>query len=216
MVGFQQRFNPILIEIKKIIKNKSLGKVINADFKWHTYLPDHHKYENYKNSYAAKKALGGGVVFSLIHEIDIIQWFFGKPKRLISCKNNTKKINIECVENIQALMFYKKKKTDFSILLSLSFTEKFNERKFKIIFEKGTIVCDLDENFYKIYNTNKILKSKKIRLRKNNLFKEEIQSFVNSVKKKNQPNVTFIEGTKSVIIAEKIIESSKKNKLINL
>ena len=72
MVGFQQRFNPILIEIKKIIKNKSLGKVINADFKWHTYLPDHHKYENYKNSYAAKKALGGGVVFSLIHEIDII------------------------------------------------------------------------------------------------------------------------------------------------
>ena len=74
----------------------------------------------------------------------------------------------------------------------------------------------LNENFYKIYNTNKILKSKKIRLRKNNLFKEEIQSFVNSVKKKNQPNVTFIEGTKSVIIAEKIIESSKKNKLINL
>ena len=77
------------------------------------------------------------MVFSLIHEIDIIQWFFGKPKRLISCKNNTKKINIECVENIQALMFYKKKKTDFSILLSLSFTEKFNERKFKIIFDKS-------------------------------------------------------------------------------
>ena len=51
MVGFQQRFNPIIQDIKKIIDKKLLGPVINADFRWHTYLPDHHKYENYRKDY---------------------------------------------------------------------------------------------------------------------------------------------------------------------
>ena len=91
MVGFQQRFNPIIKDIKNIINKNTLGPIINADFKWHTYLPDHHKYENYKNSYAARNDLGGGVTYSLIHEIDLMQLFLGMPRSVIATKNSIKK-----------------------------------------------------------------------------------------------------------------------------
>ena len=96
MIGFQQRFNPIIEDIKNIIRKNTLGPIINADFLWHTYLPDHHRYENYKQSYAAKKELGGGVTYSLIHEIDLIQLFLGMPKSVIAIKNSVKKNFDKC------------------------------------------------------------------------------------------------------------------------
>ena len=55
MIGYQMRFNPIIRYIEKILKDKTYGKVFSADFKNLSYLPKYHTYENYKNSYVAKK-----------------------------------------------------------------------------------------------------------------------------------------------------------------
>ena len=210
MVGFQQRFNPIIKDIKNIISKHTLGPVINANFQWHTYLPDHHKYENYKNSYAAKNELGGGVTYSLIHEIDLMQLFLGMPKSVIAIKNSIKKISINAEENIQAFFKFKNKDNNFSCSLSLSFSEKGNSRHFKIIFKKGSIICDLENNNYIVYKKNKIIKKKKIKQKRNELFLEEIRSYVESVKKSRESDIPFLSGSKSVLIAEKILESSKK------
>ena len=49
-----------------------------------SYLPDWHPYENYKESYAAKKELGGGVVLTSIHELDYLYWLFGKINDVFS------------------------------------------------------------------------------------------------------------------------------------
>ena len=35
------------------------------------YLPDWHSYEDYRKSYFSRKDLGGGVLLTLIHEIEI-------------------------------------------------------------------------------------------------------------------------------------------------
>ena len=40
-------------------------------------MPDWHKYEKYVNSYASEKELGGGVVFTQIHELDYLIYLFG-------------------------------------------------------------------------------------------------------------------------------------------
>ena len=216
MVGFQSRFNPLLIKVKKIIEGKSLGKIINADFKWHTFLPDFHRYENYKKSYAARKKLGGGVVFSLIHEIDVIQWFFGMPKTTYAIKNFHKKINIESEENVHCLMKFKNKNNYFDIFLNLSFTEKKNIRKFKIIFEHGTLYCNLEKNFFEIYKLNKLVKKIKIKIKRNDLFKNEIKHLIKAIKRNVKTEISFEEGAKSVVIAEKIIDSFNKSKELNI
>ena len=33
--------------------------------------------------YAAREDLGGGVILSQIHEMDLIYWFFGLPKAIL-------------------------------------------------------------------------------------------------------------------------------------
>lgn len=46
------------------------------------YLPDWHPYEDYRQSHAARRALGGGALRIQTHEFDYALWLFGMPRRL--------------------------------------------------------------------------------------------------------------------------------------
>ena len=69
------RFHPQSIKIFNIIKNKkSLGTIYNASINVNSYMPNWHKYENYKDLYASNKNLGGGVILTECHEIDLMNF----------------------------------------------------------------------------------------------------------------------------------------------
>ena len=67
--------------IKDIIDHKKLGRISSVEININSYMPDWHPYESYKEYYVGKKELGGGVVLTEIHEIDFINWLFGKPDK---------------------------------------------------------------------------------------------------------------------------------------
>ena len=130
-------------------------------------MPNHHPYENYRTSYASKKKLGGGVVQSLIHEIDIISHFFGSPYKIFKNSSNSKIINTETENNFSALAIYKKK-FFFDLFIKLSFCDIRELRGFSIQFDKKTIEMDLKKNILKFFsNKNKKMIIKKIYIKKN-------------------------------------------------
>ena len=83
-VSYQRRFHPYLNRIKGIIESGILGKIITANFNVATYLPIWHPYEDYKQLYACKPDLGGGVLLTEIHELDLCFWYFGLPE-FVNC-----------------------------------------------------------------------------------------------------------------------------------
>ena len=78
MIGCQLRYHSGLSYIK-ILEKKTLGKIYSVFCDVGEHLPYWHPNENYKKSYAAKKARGG-VVLTLIHEIDYLYWLFENLK----------------------------------------------------------------------------------------------------------------------------------------
>ena len=83
MLGFNLRYNECYKYIKKLNNKTFFGKIYKVDLFNGEYLPDYHPYEDYRNSYASKKNLGGGVLLTQIHELDLILSLFGKPKKFI-------------------------------------------------------------------------------------------------------------------------------------
>ena len=67
----QFRFNPLIKKTKSIIDSGLIGSINTGIFMNCEYLPDWHKYEDYKNSYASKN-LGGGSILTQIHELDYV------------------------------------------------------------------------------------------------------------------------------------------------
>jgi len=78
-VGFMMRFHPHILKVKNYIQENIFGELISSTSHWGSYLPDWHPWENYKESYAAKKNLGGGVALTLCHDIDLAIWLAMRP-----------------------------------------------------------------------------------------------------------------------------------------
>ena len=76
-VGFQRRFHPLLSKVNEIVKSKKMGQLLTANFTVASYIPRWHPYENFLELYACRKELGGGVLLTEIHEIDLAIWYFG-------------------------------------------------------------------------------------------------------------------------------------------
>ena len=74
-VGYNLRFNPIINFLKKKIKSK---KIWSVNIFCGSYLPNWRNNIDYRKSSSAKKHLGGGVLLDLSHELDYVQWLFGK------------------------------------------------------------------------------------------------------------------------------------------
>jgi len=78
LVGFQFRFHPILKKAAELITSGALGKVLTVHAHWGEYMPNWHPWEDYRQSYAARNELGGGVIRTLTHPLDYVRWLVGE------------------------------------------------------------------------------------------------------------------------------------------
>lgn len=76
------RYHPLYREIKRVVEDGLLGRIFHAHTWQASYLPDWHPWEDYRQSYAARRSLGGGVVRTLDHDLDILRWIVGQPHQV--------------------------------------------------------------------------------------------------------------------------------------
>jgi predicted dehydrogenase len=209
MVGFQLKFCPIINYLKKIISQEKFGKINFVSIHHGEHIKNFHKYENYKNLYASKKKLGGGVVLTQIHEIDymlfILEGF--EIKRIVSDTQKVSNLDID-VEDISSsvLRFENKKKEKIICNLHINYLEIPRKRKIEILFEKAKVVADLVKQEIIIFKGEKSQISKKFKYARNELFIKEIQYFLKSVRNKKKVNKIYgiDDAIKSLKLAIKI------------
>ena len=118
MVGFQLRFHPLLQELKNRIEAKELGSLCFVEACVGQFLPEWHPYEDYRLSYAARSELGGGVILTLIHEIDYLVWLFGMPKTVYAITGTDTRLTTDTEDIASSLLEYRINK---KVLLPLQF-----------------------------------------------------------------------------------------------
>lgn len=84
LVGFQFRYHPTLNQAREIIQSGALGQALAVHAHWGEYLPDWHPWEDYRQSYAARADLGGGVIGTLTHPLDYLRYLVGEIVELWS------------------------------------------------------------------------------------------------------------------------------------
>ena len=207
-IGYQNHFDPLFQKVKDLICSKKLGDLVSARFEWCTYLPDHHKYEDYKKSYAARSDLGGGVLLGLSHEIDMIISLFGQPNTITALKSNNKKINLRVDDTIMALCDYSNKNNKFILNLTLSYSQILETRNFKIHLEEGFIDCDLNERKITILDSKKsetpeIFESN---ISRNEIFISQTKQFIKAITS-NDKSIINIDNSINILNFIKSIKS---------
>jgi len=207
-IGYPFRFSAAAKNLKKIIKTKELGKILDVEVTCSSFLPHWRNNRPYKEGVSSQKKLGGGVLLELSHELDYILWFFGFPKKISAYFNKVNLLNIDVEEFVRLVFEYDK----FLINIKLCFNDKnFNERYCKIIAVNKNITWNLNDNSVSFYLNNKLKNKIKYKEDKNLLEKEIIEFIKNSKKK-----VSIVRNKKTLsesMMLMKLIEKIYKNKI---
>ena len=214
-IGFMLRYHPLVKKIKSIIDSNVLGDVYNARFEFGSYLPSWHPWEDYKTGYAAKKKLGGGVINTITHELDLVQYYFGNPVSLFCDSKNLNKLGIEVEEMAETIFDY----NDKMVTLHLDYLQKDYDRNIKVLCEDGKIIWN--------WHDNKVLVKKHKRdviehgvlsdFDVNQLYIDELKDFIDIIEtsKLDHP-LNFNHAASNTELLLQMHQSSLKGEKINL
>lgn len=104
-----------------------------------TYLPDWHPKEDYRKSYSAHKAMGGGVAIDLIHEWDYLIWLFGRPDIINSIQRKVSELEVDS-EDIAVYIGYSNSRV---YELHLDYFGKEEKRCLEIHLPEEKVTVDL-------------------------------------------------------------------------
>jgi predicted dehydrogenase len=95
LVGFQFRYHPTLNKARELIQSGALGQVLAVHAHWGEYLPNWHPWEDYRQSYAARADLGGGVIGALTHPLDYLRYLLGEIDALWSFNGHISPLELD-------------------------------------------------------------------------------------------------------------------------
>src|SRR5262249_5372924 len=94
LVGCNLRFHPGLVELRRLLDEGAIGRVLGARIEFGQYLPDWHPWEDYRETYSARRALGGGVILDAIHELDYAMWLLGPVSKVTALADHISTLEI--------------------------------------------------------------------------------------------------------------------------
>jgi len=150
LISFQRRYHPLITKTKELIDSEKIGKPMVASFTVFSDVTTWHGYEDWRTLYAARKDLGGGVLLTEIHEIDLACWFFGLPEAVHCTGGNRGSEKIDVEDTIQMSLLY----DNFSVQITLCFVHKKRMRHFHIAGTEGALSWNEDSNKLDYYHNS--------------------------------------------------------------
>ncbi|RJS90102.1 gfo/Idh/MocA family oxidoreductase [Candidatus Bathyarchaeota archaeon] len=195
-VGFIERFNPAVVRLKKAIDEGEIGQSVSATGKRVSKWPER---------------IGdvGVVKDTAIHDIDLMRYIFEEdPVSVYARAGSLRHRRFE--DYAQVMLAFPSGKSAF---LEANWLTPYKVRRLTVTGSEAIITIDYITQKITIETSNKTLIP---RYEWKEPLKLELQHFVESVLNKNNLIVTGLDGVKALKIAEAILESAEKNRLIEL
>lgn len=216
-VAYCLRFHPAIQTIKGLLEKKAIGKVHSARLEFGGYLPDWRKNSSYEKSYSAKEDLGGGIMLDAIHEFDIAQWFFGKPKSVCCMKRRISGLNIETEDIAETIIEFQ---NGSIVNIHVDYFNRTPTRDYHIIGSRGSIRWNATTNRVGVYLASEGKWSCRYsgdpKRDYEAMYIRELKHFFDIVKRKTKNSIPVEESIKSLNIVLAAKESSETNRLVKV
>ena len=143
VVRYSLRFHPVSAVVRDTLRQGTLGKVCSVRASVGQFLPDWHPNEDYRLGYSANQRLGGGVVLDLIHEIDLLYSWFGKPDLVKAVAGTVSTLEIDTEDTAAIVCRFQGGAIG---CIQLDYVQRVPSRNGTIVGDAGTLSYDLLKN----------------------------------------------------------------------
>jgi predicted dehydrogenase len=218
MVGYQMRFHPCLIRLHRLLQEERVGRVVTVRVEVGEYLPGSHPYEDYRQRYASRSDLGGGVVISQSHELDYIYWLFGLPTRVFAMGGRRLDFDIDVEDIASSLLECEVAGRTITVRLHQDYIQRPARRTCEAIGESGRIEVDLQKATVKVFDSDGNEAEQVVfeNFQRNQLFVDELKHFLACLAGKEEPKVSLRDGAGSLRMALAIKKSLESSTVVNI
>ena len=218
VVGYQMRFHPCLRRLHELFQEKKIGRILSIRVEVGEYLPGWHTYEDYRQMYASRQDLGGGVILSQIHEMDYLYWLFGMPRRIFALGGHLSGLEIDVEDMAEILMEYPGDGRPIPVSLHLDYLQNPPRRSCEIVGDSGKIVVDLRALTVDVFDGqgNRVEAKSYEGFQRNQLFLDELSCFLDCKHGKQTALVSLRDGAQSLRMALAAKESLATGKVVEV
>lgn len=191
-VGYMMRYHPLLEKVRNFRLENAFGNLLYMNSYWAEYLPDWHPWEDYRESYAARKTMGGGVALTLSHDLDLSNWIAGEEiEKSQSLFNYKSMLEIDVEAGADFLISYKNGVTSH---VHLNYFQKSRERWYQYVFEEAVIRVDFFNAEMLIRGATEQSVLRVDNFDRNQLFLSQLQAFFTNIENPGQSLVNIRES----------------------
>lgn len=219
VVGFQFRFHPGMMKAKQLIADGEIGRVISAHVHFGEYLPAWHPWEDYRQGYAARADMGGGVVLTQCHSLDYLPWLVGKVESVwgFTAKLSDLEVDVEDTAKI-GLRF----ENGALGSIHLDYNQQPPAHYFEVIGTKGSLQWNLSDGATRIYRAVEVGKKAwdvyqpSPAFERNVMFMDEMKHFIAVARGEVESSCPLEEGIRVMRLATAVKESSATGRVVSL
>jgi len=175
-VGYNLRFHPGLLEIKRLLSEGAIGRIFWAYIEFGQFLPDWRPWQDYRESYTARKALGGGIILDASHELDYAMWLFGEPGAVSCMAGKTSDLEMD-VEDSATILVRFAGGTD--AVIHVDCLQRSYSRGCKLVGELGTVCWDYNDNQVRLFSASrKKWENISYEFEPNQMYLREVETFL--------------------------------------
>ena len=218
LVGYQLRFHPCLGALREQLRQGLIGRPLSARVEVGEYLPNWHRYEDYRQMYAARADLGGGVILSQIHEMDYLYWLFGLPRRIFTLGGHLSSLQVDVEDVASSLLDFEVDGRKVPVHLHQDYVQRPSSRGCAIIGDEGKILMSLSNLTIERYDGQGRLAEQRSfeGFSRNELFLGEMQHFLDCVGGRATPLINLRDGAQSLRMALAAKESLVTKQVVEL
>ncbi len=211
---------PVCSVSHALVQEKTVGRILSVRAEIGEYMPGWHTYEDYRQMYASRQDLGGGVILSQIHELDYLYWLFGLPRRIFALGGHLSSLEIDVEDTADILMEchagWSSHCPSACTRITYNVRPAGSVRSFgdagKILVDLRALTCGC----LRWYRAIRLRSSSYEDFQRNQLFLDELKCFLDGLQGKQTPLVSLRDGAQSLRMALAAKESLATGKVVEL
>ena len=213
LVGYVLRYDPCAVRFKELLESDFIGDLLSVKIECGSYLPDWRPDQDYRKTVSAIPELGGGVLLELSHELDYMNWFFGKPSDVQAKLRNSKTLELD-VED-QANMIFTGE-NGIPISMHLDFCRRHTQRECVAQTTEGELAWNAVKKQvkWKPYNANEVVDE--FDFERDYIYQQQLEHFFECVENEIELVVSLSNGIDVMQLVDAVHSANKIGRKITL